>query len=310
MQFGVCLPHYGKTVSLDDLRITAQRAEALGFHSVWVSDHVITPSHLLPRIGPIFHDAFVVLTYAAAFTQRVKLGSSVIVIPYRNPLVVAKMVSTLDVLSGGRLILGVGAGGAPDEFQALGVPSGQRGRRTDEYLRLMIALWRQDPTSFDGRYFSFSDVRFQPKPQQKPHPPIWVGGAGDAALRRAVALGEAWHPTSMALPTLLEKMAQLRLLAQEAGRASGPMVTVHQGIRLATEGRGPSTALARRLGQGTPEQLREDIHTYQEMGIPTIVCNFAATTVPQMWRAMETFASQVMAYFPEPTSGATPGGSH
>jgi len=307
MRFGICLPQYGKTVSPEDLRITLERAEALGFHSVWVSDHVITPSHLLPRIGPTFYDAFVVLTYAAALTQRVKLGTTVIVVPYRNPLVVAKMVATLDVLSQGRVIFGVGAGGAPDEFAALGVPSSQRGRRTDEYLRLMIALWTQDPTTFKGRYFSFTDVRFQPKPRQKPHPPIWVGGHSEAALRRAVALGEAWHPTALPMPVLDEKMRELRHLAAEAGRTDGPAVTVHQGIRLeippsplSQRGvRGDFPIAERRLGQGTPQQLREDVQHYQEMGVSAIVCNFAAATVPELWRAMETFATEVMPYFPE-----------
>lgn len=311
MKFGICLPHYGKTISLDELRITAQRAEALGFHSVWVSDHIVTPSHLLPSIGPTFYDAFVVLTYAAAFTQRVKLGSTIIVVPYRNPLVVAKMVATLDVLSNGRVIFGVGVGGAPDEFEALGVPSHQRGRRTDEYLRLMIALWTQDPTTFNGRYFSFTDVRFQPKPQQTPHPPIWVGGRSEAALRRAVALGEAWHPTAMPLLSLRERMAQLRLLAEEAGHTSSPMVTVHQSIRLAREHEGghPLSDSERRLGQGTPSQLRKDIHHYREMGIPIIVCNFAAPNVQELWRTMETFAAEVMAYFSDDTSHQDTGGA-
>lgn len=307
MHFGVCLPQYGKTFSPEDLRLTLQRAEQLGFHSVWVSDHVVTPSHLLLRIGPTFYDAFVVLTYAAALTQRVKLGSSVIVVPYRNPLVVAKMVATLDVLSQGRVIFGVGAGGAPDEFVALSVPSSQRGRRTDEYLRLMIALWTQDPTTFKGRYFSFQDVTFQPKPQQKPHPPIWVGGHSEAALRRAVALGEAWHPTALPLPALAEKMARLRLLAEEAGRVAGPAVTVHQGIRLEFPpsplskrgARGDFRSQERRLGQGTPQQLLEDVQHYQDMGVSAIVCNFTAATVPDLWRAMETFAAGVMEYFPE-----------
>ena len=306
MQFGLCIPHYGKTISIDGpqsaehLRTTVQRAEALGFHSVWVSDHVVTPSHLLPGMGPTFYDAFVVLTYAAAFTQRVRLGSTIIVVPYRNPLVVAKMLATLDVLSEGRVIFGVGVGGAPDEFQALGVPSHQRGRRTDEYLRLMVALWTEDPTTFKGRFFSFTDVRFQPKPHQKPHPPIWVGGRSDAALRRAVAVGEAWHPTSMRLPALREKMAQLRHLAHEAGRPDGPMVTVHQGIRLTGE-YNSVTGEERRLGQGTAQQLREDMHHYQELGIPVVACNFAAENFEELWRDMETFAADVMAYFPEPT---------
>jgi probable F420-dependent oxidoreductase len=269
----------------------------MGYQSVWVSDHVVTPSHLLPSIGPIFYDAFVVLSHAAAFTQRVKLGSTVIVVPYRNPLVAAKMVATLDVLSGGRVIFGVGAGGAPDEFRALGVPSQRRGRLTDEYLRLMVALWTQDPTSFRGRFFSFEDVRFQPKPLQKPHPPIWVGGRSDAALRRAVAMGQAWHPTAMPLADLQGRIAALQLLARQAGRKDGPMVTIHQSIRLTTEDIQPEE---RRLGHGTPQQLREDVLHYQELGIPHVVCNFGAASVQELWEAMETFVLEVVTYFPEP----------
>ena len=304
MQFGVCIPHYGRAVSVDDLRTIAEGAEELGYHSVWVSDHVVTPSHLMSSIGPTFYDAFVVLSYAAAFTKRVKLGSSVIVVPYRNPLVTAKMLATLDVLSGGRVIFGVGAGGAPDEFQALGVPSHRRGRLTDEYLRLMVALWTQDPTDFRGSFFSFDDVRFEPKPVQKPHPPIWVGGRSDAALRRAVAVGEAWHPTAMRPPALQERMARLRHLAQEAGRSDGgPAVTVHQSIRLSDErsptaGNGPNDE-ERRLGRGTPRQIREDMAYYREIGVPVVVCNLAAANTEELLRAMDTFANQVMPHFSE-----------
>ena len=209
MRFGVCLPQYGRDVSVDELRTTAQLAETLGFDSVWVSDHVVTPEHLQVSMGPTFYDAFVTLSFAAAFTQRVRLGTTVIVVPYRNPLVTAKMLATLDVLSQGRVIFGIGAGGAPDE-----------------YLRVMIALWTEDPTSFQGRYFSFERVRFAPKPLQTPHPPIWVGGRSDAALRRAVGFGQAWHPTAMPLPALRERMSELRRLAGEAGRQQGLAVTV------------------------------------------------------------------------------------
>jgi probable F420-dependent oxidoreductase len=194
VNFGVCLPHYGQPVALEDLRAVALDAENMGYHSVWASDHVVTPAHLLPSFGPIFFDAFVVLSHISALTQRVKLGTTVMVVPYRNPLVAAKMIATLDSLSGGRVILGIGAGGAPDEFEALGVPNNERGRRTDEYLKIMIKLWTNDPSSYQGRFFNFSGVRFEPKPLQKPHPPIWVGGRSDAALLRAARLGDAWHP--------------------------------------------------------------------------------------------------------------------
>ncbi len=176
MNFGVCLPQYGRDVSVADLRAVAADAEAMGFHSVWVSDHVITPEHMHASIGPVFFDAFVVLSHVSAMTERVRLGTTVMVAPYRNPVVAAKIISSLDSLSGGRVILGVGAGGAPDEFAALGVPESQRGARTDEYLAAMIELWTTDPSSFRGRFVNFEGVRFAPKPVQTPHPPIWVGG--------------------------------------------------------------------------------------------------------------------------------------
>ena len=252
--------------------------------------------------GANLYDAFVVLACAAAFTRRVRLGSTVIVVPYRNPPGDGQDAVHAGCPVPGPGYLGVGAGGAPDEFEALGVPSNQRGRRTDEYLSLMIALWTQDPTTFKGRFFSFTDVRFEPKPHQKPHPPIWVGGRSDAALRRAVRVGEAWHPTAMALPTLQERMAQLHHLSQAAGRSEGPMVTVHQGIRL-TDEYSSSREDERRPGRGTPRQIREDMERYRELGVPVVVCNFAAANVEELVKAMETFTADVMPYFPESGPG-------
>ena len=140
MEFGICLPQYGRDVSLEDIRAVAEDAEDQGFGSLWVSDHVVTPEHIHSRIGPVFFDPFVVLCHASALTREVRLGTTVLVAPYRNPLVAAKMIASLDSLSGGRVVLGVGAGGAPDEFAALGVPESQRGARTDEYLAAMIEL--------------------------------------------------------------------------------------------------------------------------------------------------------------------------
>ena len=300
MEYGLCVPHYGKDFSLDDLRTTVQRAEALGYHSVWVSDHVVPPPQYYPQFGPTFYDPFVMLTYMAAFSKRLKVGSTVIVVPYRNPLVVAKMLSTLDVLSGGRVIFGVGLGSALDEFQVLGVPLRQRAQRADEYIRLTVALWTQDPTNFQGEYFSFKDVRFQPKPIQKPHPPIWVGGVGEAALRRAVALGDAWHPMAMPMPSLREKISRLRELAQEAGRSEGPQVTVHHIIR--ASGDTPIVSETEsRLGKGSYQQIREDMHQYEEMGVPVVLCNFLPSSFQELWGAMVTFATEVMAHSPRST---------
>ena len=291
MEFGVCLPQYGREVSLDELRAVASDAESLGFGSVWVSDHVVTPEHLQKNIGPVFFDAFVVLSHVSALTGRVRLGTTVMVAPYRNPLVAAKMIATLDSLSGGRVILGIGAGGAPDEFAALGVPESQRGIRTDEYLSAMIELWSSDPSSFLGRHVSFEGVRFAPKPTQKPHPPIWVGGRSDAALRRAVRFGQAWHPTQMPLDALRERMERLAEFSAKAGRDTPPVTTIHQSVSFESES---SPMTERRLGRGSPAQVAYDMAAYAEMGIPAVVCNFRGVDTDTVRRAMETFARQVM----------------
>ena len=288
MEFGVCLPQYGRDVTLEDIQLVAQDAEDQGFRSLWASDHVVTPDHLHSRFGPIFLDVFVVLSHASALTRSVKLGTTVLVTPYRNPLVAAKMIASLDVLSGGRVVLGVGAGGAPDEFAALGVPESQRGARTDEYLAAMIELWTTEPSDFTGRFTQFEGVHFAPKPLQQPHPPIWVGGRSDAALRRAVRFGQAWHPTRMDLDALAERMARLKELSSEFGRPESPATTIHQSVafeigNVGTEGR-----------RGSPSQVAEDMFEYAEMGVRSVVCNFRGESTDEVRRAMETFARQVM----------------
>ena len=277
MDFGVCLPQYGRDVSLDDIRAVAQDAEAQGYSSLWVSDHVVTPVHMQTTVGPIFFDAFVVLCHASALTRNVRLGTTVLVTPYRNPLVAAKMIASLDALSGGRVILGVGAGGAPDEFAALGVPESQRGARTDEYLAAMIELWTTDPSEFRGRFVQFDGVRFAPKPLQQPHPPIWVGGRSDAALRRAARLGDAWHPTQMTLDALEERMESLARIYQS----------------VAFEQHGPEPG-ERRMGRGSPAQVAEDLSGYLGLGVRSVVCNFRGGTTDEVRRAMEIFARRVM----------------
>jgi probable F420-dependent oxidoreductase len=291
MEFGVCLPQYGREVTLGDLKAVAEDAEALGFDSVWVSDHVVTPEHLQAGIGPIFFDAFVVLSHVSALTRRVKLGTTVMVTPYRNPLVAAKIIASLDSLSGGRVILGVGTGGAPDEFAALGIPESQRGARTDEYLAAMIELWTNDPSGFQGRYVSFDGVRFAPKPAQRPHPPIWVGGRSDAALRRAARFGQAWHPTHMRVDALRERMSRLAELSTKFGRVTPPLTTIHLSVAFEDSG---SPHPERRMGRGTPEQVADDLSAYADMDIPAIVCNFRGSTTREVRQAMVTFAQNVM----------------
>ena len=176
--------YLGFPATTDAIVQTAVKAEELGFDALFVNDHVIVDGSARSELWRNVYDPLMALSYVAALTSRIKLGTSVLIMPYRNPIVTAKMVATLDQMSGGRAIADVGSGWNEAEYDALGVPFRQRGARTTEYIRLWKACWEPGPTSFHGRFFSFDDMHVSPKPLQQPHPPIWIGGSGAASLRR------------------------------------------------------------------------------------------------------------------------------
>ena len=192
MQIGIHLPHIGRKASPDAIRRAAVQAEELGFADVWVSEHIIVPKGASYPPSPNFWDPVLTLTWAAAFTKRVKLGTSVLVLPMRHPLPLAKELATLQNLSQGRLILGGGVGWMESEFDALGVPFRERGRRMDEGIAMMKAVWSDDPVTFPTRWIAakIDTMRMQPKPCAPI--PIWIGGSSDAAIARALRL-DGWH---------------------------------------------------------------------------------------------------------------------
>lgn len=197
MRFGLCAANVGPCTRPEGLARVAERAEDLGFESLWVSEHLVLadprrpPSPMDPD-EPIL-EPVTALAYVAARTSRLRLGTGVVVVPLRNPLVLAKELATLDVLSGGRLLFGVGTGYVEAEFRALGVPSADRGARTDDHLQAILAVWTQEHPAYHGRFCSFEQIRSLPRPVQGPHPPVIVGGASEAALRRAARLGDGWY---------------------------------------------------------------------------------------------------------------------
>jgi probable F420-dependent oxidoreductase len=194
MRFGVHLPQYGRAAGADAVTRVAQHAEELGFDDVWVSDHLAIPTDA--RYPPAFlYEPMITLTWAAAATQRVGLGTSVLVLPYRHPLHLAKELASLDRLSGGRVILGAAAGWLEREFEALGVPFAERGVRTDEAIDAMRACWGEQPVNFHGPTVELVDMKVEPRPERDI--PIWVGGASPPALRRATERGDGWHGTFM-----------------------------------------------------------------------------------------------------------------
>jgi len=207
MTFGIHLPQYGRVASGDAVTRAAQHAEALGFADVWVSDHVVQPAEQ-SYPSPYLLDPFATLTWAAAVTERVRLGTSVLVVPQHNPVWLANHLASLDAMSGGRLIVGAGVGWSQREYEALGVTFGDRGRRLDEILDLLRVAWRDDPVSFAGDTYSLTDIRFLPKPAHDI--PIWIGGGVEASFRRAVEHGDGFHVVGLKPPEVVPIVERLR----------------------------------------------------------------------------------------------------
>jgi probable F420-dependent oxidoreductase len=209
MQLGIHLPHAGSQATPALIRGHAIRAEALGLSDVWVSEHIIVPRKQFPR-SPLFYDPVLTLTWVAAVTERVRLGTSVIVLPMRHPLPLAKELSTLHNLSGGRLILGVGVGWLEAEFAALGVPFNERGRRMDEGIAMMRAVWSKDPVSFEAKYIAseINDMTMLPQPISPI--PMWHGSRSEAAHRRTVRIGDGWHGSQVTPDEAKSVVARLR----------------------------------------------------------------------------------------------------
>ena len=209
MQLGIHLPHAGEQATPALIRRHAIRAEALGFDDVWVSEHIIVPRKQFPR-SPLFYDPVVTLGYVAAVTERVRLGTTVLVLPMRHPLPLAKELATLHNLSGGRLILGAGVGWLEPEFAALGVPFKERGRRMDEGIAMMRAVWTQDPVTFRSSYIpaEISEMTMSPPPVRPI--PIWFGARSEAAFRRTVRIGDGWHGSQLTRDQAAPIVARLR----------------------------------------------------------------------------------------------------
>jgi probable F420-dependent oxidoreductase len=208
------------------VRTFPRAAEELGFSSLWVTDHVVGVRGMAPVHGPFWLDAVTCLAHLAATTSVARLGIGVLVVPYRNPVLTAKMLTTIDLLSDGRLDIGIGTGWSRTEYRALGVRHlfEGRGRATDEALEVMRKCWRGGAVEHDGEFFSFEHIAFEPTPAQKPHPPLWIGGQSGPALRRAARLADTWHPHDL---SPREVRATGDRLDELAGRAVPRSVRIH-----------------------------------------------------------------------------------
>jgi probable F420-dependent oxidoreductase len=212
MQLGIHLPHIGRKAGPENIRRAAIQAEALGLDDVWVSEHIIVPRDSPYPPSPNFWDPVLTLTWAAAATSRIRLGTSVLVLPLRHPLPLAKELVTLQNLSAGRLILGAGVGWLEAEFDALGVPFKERGRRMDEGIAMMRAVWSQDPVTFDSKWIPAKIEAMRAQPQPIVPIPIWIGGSSDAAINRALRL-DGWHGSRVSpeqAPAMVKRLRQAR----------------------------------------------------------------------------------------------------
>lgn len=311
MDFGFHVPTRGPLANQDGLRAIVTRGEELGFRYFCVSDHIVIPKSIAPRYPYSQHgmpsftgeclEQLTLLAWLAAVTREARLLTSVMVVPHRNPVHTAKILATIDVLSGGRLVVGCGTGWMEEEFVALGAPPfAERGKVTDEYLRVFRELWSSDEPAFAGDYASFSGIVFEPKPAQTPNPPIWIGGESGRALRRVVALGDCWFPIG-ANPRFplntperyAEGVKRLERHAEQAGRDPATIDRAfwanwpdHAGP-LEIEGGG------RYICTGSPAEIAGDVARLAELGVNHLLLNFQRATLDETFAAMDRFAEEV-----------------
>ena len=307
MQFGLGLPHAGAAAHGPSIIRFAQRADELGFESLWCGDHILLPTAgtdqypytedgSFPRDASVgFLETLTVLAYAASVTQRIRLGSTVIILPYRNPVVQAKMFASLDVLSGGRAICGVGVGWLEKEFDSLGVPYAERGPMSDEFLQMFETLWTQDHPEFEGKYYQIHGMQFEPKPAQNPLP-IWVGGHSRRAIRRTIKYGHAWHPTRQTPEYVAQHLPYLRQEAERAGRdPDSIIISLKRSLQITDIGL--SGEVAFRSGNalvGTTQDIIDDAKRCQDMGMHQLTYDFRTDHIDEQLAIMEQLADRVV----------------
>ena len=270
--------HRGGSAEPDTLVRRARLAEEVGFESFWIGDHIALPSAETQGGDPPAQprlEAVVALAYMAALTTRVRLAIGVIVLPQRQPVLLAKQLSTVDVLSKGRLIVGIGVGYLEPELRALGASLADRGARTDEYLAAMRALWDEPTPSFSGRFVSFADVIERPRPVQRPHPPIVIGGHSPAAYRRAVQAGNGWHGWDLDLEQTALALAALRETEARHGRPAG-LGTLE--ITITPRGT-PDVDTARRYADLGVHRLAIQPHTMEGSAMDELITRVGGTLV-------------------------------
>ncbi|MDG6900359.1 MAG: LLM class F420-dependent oxidoreductase [Nitrososphaerota archaeon] len=288
MKFGYILPNYGDKIKPEELLEISKVCEEAGYDSVWATDHIVMPKELREPYGELL-EPLTTLAYIAAQTEKLRVGSSCIVLPQRNPILVAKQAATLDVFSKGRLILGFGAGWAEKEFGFLDADFGKRGKVMNESIRLMRSLWKDDVVNFEGEFFHLRDALFLPKPTRKGIP-VWIGGNGATALKRAIELGDGWHPVGPDVGDFKrgaeeiswsgKKMTISMRMTTDVRKKREPYVGVNKEKRVAVS--------------GSADQIRKDIDAYADAGLEYYCASISHPSAADIISDLRKFASEVV----------------
>jgi probable F420-dependent oxidoreductase len=311
MRFGFYLPTRGGTARPEALTTLVRRGEALGFHSAVIADHVVFPTEVRSKYPYTVSGAFpghgdaleqlTLMAFLAGITTRVRLVSSVMILPHRNPVLTAKMLATVDVLSQGRLTVGVGVGWLREEFEALYAPDfDRRGAVSNEYLRIFKTLWTQDPADFSGQFYQFKALRCLPQPVQKPHPPLWIGGHSRPALRRVAKYGDGWHPVGAnpAVPLRPQEVQAARedlkrFLEAEGRDLRAVTISLKAPLYDVSSSAEQRPGIERRPFSGSAEQVIEDISAYSHVGVSELIFDFRSEALHESLERMEHFASVI-----------------
>lgn len=301
MEIGCHLPMFGPVATRANVLAFARRMEALGFDSLWASDHIVFPYTIHSRYPynetgdfPLPPDAnflepLATLGLVAGVTERVRLGTTVLVLPHRHPVLAAKMLATLDHLSEGRLIVGAGVGWMREEIEVLGAPFDRRGAWSDEAIRIMRACWRDGRVSHRGEFFAFDEFGLAPKPVRGTIP-IWIGGHAPRALRRVVELGDGWHAAFPSIEALEKGIALLHAECARLGRRFEELtITVRAGLSIRTAPSG----LERKVMQGSVEQIVDDLRRYRQLGVGTVLFETRYRDLDDMVGIYETVARDI-----------------
>jgi probable F420-dependent oxidoreductase len=304
VKVGVVLPTYRRLATAENIRLAAQLSESLGFDSIWVTDHVVVPSASLDAFGPTFYEALTVMSYVAGITSRVQIGAAILIVPYRHPLVLAKMLATADQLSGGRMIFGAGLGWLESESDLMGVPHKRRARIADEALGAIRACWEANEPEFHGEVYDFAGFHFAPRPHTNRRLPIFIGGASTPALRRAARFGDGWigdgqtfEELEVALGRLAHELAAqrrelgemevamrtgLQVAADRTGITESPSEQGWKSAEFVTAGRSPF--------RGVREEVVADFKRAAELGVGHLIFEFPVSRGEESMALFEMLA--------------------